>query len=220
MTPIQAYERYLVILQSNGITDKTQSSKFKFTLNYNKAQNEVQEWLIERKNEDDNRYLQKIKVLNKKISKVGQDSRSDHFKLEPDYFDLLDVIVYAGSGKCTNQRLFSKEVKGENLNLLLDDPFSVPSFKYRECFYIVSEDSVKIYREDFEINSAELSYYRYPKQIRLADENNPESEFIEIELEFDDKLTERIISLAASQHLLNNKDGNYQALKQEVLSKL
>lgn len=63
MTTNEAYQKYIIELQANGTTDNIQSTRSRFVVNYNKAQNKVIEWLIERKNEDDNRYLQSIKKL-------------------------------------------------------------------------------------------------------------------------------------------------------------
>lgn len=219
MTFEQAYERYLVVLQANGITDKVQSDRSRFALNFNKAQNEVQELLIERKNEDDNRYLEKVKVMNLELEKDGSDDISQDFNLPSNYFDLLDPIVYCSSSKCSNQKFFVREVKGENLDEYLTDAFLKPSFKYRESFYILADGKVKVYRDDFEVSKLQLSYYKYPLQIELEDPENPESNFTSGETEFDDKLTERIINLAASQHLLNASDPRYQALKAEVIQK-
>lgn len=221
MSPREAYKRYIIILQANGITDKVQSDKQRFAINYNKAQNEIVEFLIERKSEDDNRYIQKIRVLNKNIEKKGSDSQSDHFPLEDDYFELIDVLGFGSKDSCKKKKLHLNEIKGENLNQVLCDEFTKPSFSYREALYIISDDKVKVYRDDFDVDCIELSYYRYPKQIELENPKNPESEFKDEDLEFDDRLVERILNLAASQHSLNNNNYNKsQALKSEVINKI
>ena len=79
---------------------------------------------------------------------------------------------------------------------------------------------INLYKDDFEFSSGLLTYYRYPKQISLENPDFPDSSLNDEELEFDDKLTNRIITLAASGQSLNANDQKYQALKQEVLSKL
>ena len=220
MTSNQAYQKYLIELQANGTTDNIQTTKSRFVINYNKFQNRVIEWLIERNNEDDNRYLQRIKILNQILSKEDSTVQEDNFQLPEDYFEFIDIRVFADRGSCTEQNFFVKEVKGENLNNLLTDEFSKPSFKFRESFYILSENSVSLFKDDFEFSKAILSYYRYPKQITLENPDFPDSAITEEELEFDDKLTNRIITLAASGHSLNANDQKYQALMQQVLSKL
>lgn len=220
MTFREAYERYLVELQSNGVTDNLQTNANRFVIDINKAHLKVIEWLIERKNEDDNRYLQKIKIPYKELVKKSSELDRDVFKLPADYFDFIDVRVKGSNGNCDNQDFFAREIKPENLSYILDDEFSKPSFKYRETSYFIGDDSVQIYKNQFEINSLSLLYYRYPALASLENPENPESLVSENNMEFDDKLSNRIITLAASIHSLNSNDQKYQALKAEVLSKL
>ena len=220
MTSNEAYQKFLIYLQANGVTDSIQSDRSRFTISFNTAQNRVIEWLIERKNEDDNRYLQKIKVLDTPLTKSESTDYQDDFSLPDDYFEFLDIRAFGSKDSCKDQLFFVEEIKGENLNVKLADEFSRPSFKFRESFYILSEDNVSFFKEGFDFTKTILSYYRYPKQISLINPDVPDSQLEDIELEFDDKLTDRIITLAASGQSLNANDPKYQALKQEVLSKL
>lgn len=221
MTADEAYQRYLLELQANGVTDNIQTTKSKFVINFNKAQNRAIEFLIERKNEDDNRYLQKIKILNKSLYLDERTEKEDKFTLPEDFFDHIDVLAYATKGDCINQEFFVYEIKGENLNTLLNDEFSKPSWKFRESFYILGEDKVTLIKsKDFKFTKATLSYYRYPQQLSLKSPDFPDSPLLNTTLEFDDKLSNRIITLAAADQSLNANDSKYKALKQEVLSKL
>lgn len=220
MTTNEAYQKYLIELQANGTTDNTQTNKSRFVINYNKTQNRVVEWLIERKNEDDNRYLQKVKLIDEPLKKGTSTNTFDSFSLSSDYFDFIDIRTFADKDACKDQPFFVTEFKGENLNVFLADEDSKPSFKFRESFYILSKDTIVLFKDDFSFSKALLSYYRYPSQISLVNPTFPDSQLNNIELEFDDKLTNRIITLAASDQSLNSNDQKYQALKQEVLSKL
>jgi len=220
MTTNEAYQKYLIELQANGTTDGVQTTKGRFVVNYNKSQNRVVEWLIERKNEDDNRYLQKIKVVDKPLTKGDSTNTFDSFILPKDHFDFMDARAFADRGSCKEQPFFVEEFKGENLNVKLKDEDSKPSFKYRESFYILSKDSIIFFKDDFDFNKVLLTYYKYPLQISLINPTFPDSQLNDVELEFDDKLTNRIITLSAADQSLNSNDQKYQALKQEVLSKL
>jgi hypothetical protein len=220
MTTNEAYQRYLIELQANGITDNLQTTKSRFVINYNKAQNRVIEWLIERKNEDDNRYLQKIKVPNYLLNKIGSTEQENIFGLPKDYFEFMDVRAFGSKGSCKDQEFFTEEEKGENIDVRMADIFANPSFKYRESFYIIASDGIHFFKKNFEFTKVILTYYRYPIQASLQDPNFPDSLLNDVELEFDDKLTNRIITLAAADQSLNAGDPKYQALKQEVLSKI
>ena len=219
MTTNEAYEKYLIELQANGTTDNIQSTKGRFVVNYNKAQNRLVEWFIERKSNDDNRYIQKLKKLDVPLIKKVSEGNKDIFLLKDDYFDFINLNAFASKDRCKNQEFFVKEIKPENLNNLLLDFNTKPSFKYRESFYTINSDSITLFKDDFEFSEVLLSYYRYPQQVQLKNKENPESELIESDLEFDDKFVDRVISLAASLHSLNSNDPKFQALKQQALQK-
>jgi len=220
MTAEQIEQSILVQLQSNGTTDKIQTNRGRIAVTYNRVQNQVVEFLID-KSDDDNRYLQKIKQLSVKLLKAKKtESNIDSFIIPSDYFDFINVEAFASKNECINQRLNLTEIKGGNKNNLLTDEFSKPSFKYRESLYLLAKDSINFYKEDFSIDEVYMDYYRYPKQILLENSLSPESRFVEGELEFDDKLTNRIITLTSAALMLNGNDPKYQALKQEVLQKI
>lgn len=219
MTADQIEQSILIQLQANGTTDKIQTSKGRIAVTYNRVQNQIIEFLID-KSDDDNRYLQKVKELNKELVKEKLQSTLDIFSIPKDYFDFLNIEAFASQGNCSNQRLSLDEIKGGNINALLTDEFSKPSFKFRESFYIIAKDKVNIYKDNFTIDKAYMDYYRYPKQMTLQNPSNPESKFTEGELEFDDKLTNKIITLTSSALMLNGNDPKYQALKQEILQKI
>ena len=54
----------------------------------------------------------------------------------------------------------------------------------------------------------------------LSSPDNPESTFTAGEMEFDDKLTNKIITLTSAALMLNGNDPKYQALKQEIFQKI
>jgi hypothetical protein len=214
----EAYEKFLVFSESNGTNDGLSTDKGRFVIWYNTAQNKVQEWLIESNGTDENRYLQKVKIPYK-ILAVGESSLSNtSFKLPSNFFDFIDLEVRGTKEKCKNILFRASEIKETSLNLLLTDQNSKPSFKYTETLYIIGDDKITVYKDNFEVSAA-LSYYRYPKQIALTNPDNPESDFIQGEVEFDDKLTNRILFLATALSGLSESDPKYQAFKSETVSK-
>lgn len=220
MTVNESYERYLLELQANGTTDKLQSSKGEYVVNYNKHINRLVEYYIERKQDDDNRYIQLLKIIDKEVNLNQRIGNKDIFELPENYFDFIDVNSYASNDNCSNQLFNLKEVKGENVNQYLTDEFSKPSFKFRESIYQINNNNITLYTDNFRFTKTFLSYYRKPQYIQLQDPDNPESQFVNEEIEFDDKFTNRVITLAASGHSLNIDDQKYQALVQGATSKI
>jgi len=215
----ESYQKYLILSESNGTTDKLSTNKSGFAVKYNIAQNKVIEWLIESNGTDENRYLQSIKEPYKELDLINKKEDYFSFSIPKDYFEFIDLKILAGKDSCQNQLFRTREVKGENVSNLLIDSFSNPSFKYRETFYTISKNNVQVYRDDFNIDYAEMSYYRYPKQVSLENPDNPESIFKNEQLDFDDKLINRIIFMTVSLHELASDDPKYQAFKQETVQK-
>ena len=215
----ESYQVYLTLAEANGTTDKLSTDRGRFAIKYNITQNKAIEWLIESNASDENRYIQSIKIPFRELEKSSVNELYDNFSIPDNFFDFLDLQVLGSNGKCKNQKFRSREVKGSNVDNLLIDSDSDPSFKYRDTFYTISNNSVQVYKKDFDVDLVKMSYYRYPKQIELIDPNNPESQFKDEDLEFDDKLINRIIFLAVSLHELSADDPKYQAFKQETVQK-
>jgi len=215
----EGYQKYLILAEANGTTDRLSTNKGGFAVKYNIAQNKVIEWFIENNATDENRYLQSIKIPYKELSTLDIKKDYKQFNLPKDYFDFIGLKVLGSFNKCTKQRFKSEEVKPENVDTLYLDSNSEPSFKYRETFYTIAQDALQVYKKLFKIDSAEMTYYRYPIQVELQNPDSPESQFKEKSLEFDDKLINRIIFMTVALHELSTDDPKYQAFKQETVQK-
>lgn len=215
----QGYEKFLTLSESNGTTDGLSTDKGRFAIRYNLMQDKVIEWFIESNGTDENRYLQSIKVVDKPLEKAEDKDDYQSFKLPTEYFDYINLNVFADQGECKNIPLKTREVKLEITNTIYQDPMQSPSFKYVETFHTIAENNIQVYRTDFDITKTLLSYYRAPVQVALEDPEDPESPFAQGEFEFDQKLTNRIILATISLHELSSDDPKYQAFKQETISK-
>ena len=220
MTSEQAYQKYLVLSESNATTNNLSTDRGRFAIKFNLSQNKVVEWLIESNGTDENRYLQRIKVPYKMLDKFPKEHDTySAYKIPTDYFDFIDLRVLAQKGNCKSQEMTSHEVKGANVNQLYHDKNREPSFKYRETFYTISDSNVQVYKKDFKVEKTEMYYYRYPVQVNLEDEDDPESKFLTGQLEFNDKLLNRIILSTVALNNLSTDDPKYQAFKQETIQK-
>lgn len=210
MKASQAYDKYLIKVEKNSVNDNISTDKGRFVKLYNEYQNRFVEYAYEKKNEDDYRYIQSL-LTSTYIKPLLIESDHTLFKLPVDYFDLSNVSAMASKGQCVNKQLLLNEIKDFNVHLLISDDFYKPSFEYRESFYNLMSDAVKVYKSDFSVDSIDLSYYRYPKQVKLIFPDNPESGFDDsYELEFDDKVIDRVISASAGGFDLNESSERWQ----------
>lgn len=207
-----AYESYLVKAEKNGVNDGLSTSRDRFVIAFNEAQNKYTEFHLQNRGVDDVRYIEHLLVLDKKISTSSKTSNLYNFPLPEDYLDLADVRGLCSQGDCKAQNLDLFEIQTENSTEILRDEDNKPSFKWREAPYTIASNKVSIYTDDtFSVDEILLSYYRYPNQISLLDPYNPESKFDETTLiEWDAKSLDRIISLTVGEFDLNTNNPRFQ----------
>jgi hypothetical protein len=122
--------------------------------------------------------------------------------LPENYMQWKRVDVYAKKDCCDKRRMTVYLAEEENLNQLLRDNQKRPSFEWAETFATLIGNTTHIYTNDeFDIESANLIYYRQPRRIQITDCTNPYDNTISttnVECEFKDDIVEIIIDEAAS----------------------
>lgn len=211
MTTIeQVKDRYLVKSEKNGTNDNIATDNQRFCLLYNEAQNKFLTLHLQNRGIDDVRYIQKFLTLDEKISYTSKSQDKYNFKLPKKYFDLADVRANAEKEKC-KRRINLVEVQTENLTEILQDEYNKPSFEWDEAPCTINSDRLSVYTDNFTISEILLNYYRYPSQLRLIDENSPESGFTSDSLiEWDDKSLDDIISLMVFSLDINENNPRFQ----------
>lgn len=211
-TAEQAYERFLIKVEKNAVNDGISTDRGRFVEMFNESQIKFEEIHLQNRGIDDIRYIEKFLILDTPITESSKNSNHFDFKLPENYLDLSEVKAKAKQEDCSDI-MYLFEAKSENLNELLQDADNKPSFKWRESFYLINSNNISIYTDDeFSIEKILLSYYRYPNQIALINPEDPESGFNElIEIEWDDKSLDRIISMTAGEFDINENNPRFQA---------
>lgn len=216
-----AYDKFQIKVNNNSETGKIAVDRGKFVLIYNEAQNKLIEYILDKKNEDDIRYIQKILVSDHIIKDSFSKLDYQEFSLPENYFDFSSAYAEASTDKCKAKKIILFEMKDDDKTSLLDDENNKPLFISRESFLHITSDKAKVYKGDFTIDRLLLSYYRYPVQIALENLENPESDFdTRFNPEFDDKFVDRILSSASGEFELNTMSQKAQFDKQRAQQKL
>lgn len=220
MTPLEIYDSFIIKANENAQTDNIAVDKARFTYLYNEASIKFVEWTLEKKNDDDIRYLAPV-LVPKTITDIKGNNTKQKATLPVDYLDLGNINAKASSTCCQRVAMELWELKTENINDVLNDEFSKPSIDYRDAPFSVQGKELIIFVDDFTIDEVELTYYKYPKKIELSDPEDPESTFKNpnTQLEFDDKAINRIISIAVSDFDANTNNPKFQVDKSRVTSK-
>lgn len=212
MTTIeQVKERYTVKAEKNGTNDSIATDNYRISLLYNESQNKFLTLHLQNRGIDDVRYIQNFLVLDEKIPYKSKSEDKYNFELPTNYFDLADVRANATKENC-NALISLEEVRTENLNKILNDEFTKPSFEYREGIYTVNSNNLSIYTDkSFKVNDILLNYYRYPSQIKLVNEEDPESDFRkDCLIEWDEKSLNDIVTLMVFNSDINENNPRYQ----------
>lgn len=215
------YQKFQMKANENYETSKMAVDRGRFVTIFRESEDKLIQNILDRKNSDELRYIQKILVKDFKVEKPTRTENTDEFKLPNNYFDFSSAYSKAEKGGCSNKKISLWEIKDDNTTEILSDEFNKPSFIAREAPFTFANNNLVIFKEDFKNKELFLSYYRYPIKIKLIDEDNPESQFDEnYKCEFDDKFRDRIISMAVSELKINNDDPTFQINKQQAIQKI
>jgi hypothetical protein len=122
--------------------------------------------------------------------------------LPEDYLQWKRVDVYANKNCCDKRRMTVYLAEEGNLNQLLRDKAKQPNFDWAETFATLKGGDVNIYTNgDFDIEKADLIYYRQPIKIQIANCVDPYTGLaspVNVPCEFKDDIIELIIDEAAS----------------------
>jgi len=123
-------------------------------------------------------------------------------KLPEDYLQWKRVDVYAKKGCCDKRRMTVYLAQEGDLNILLRDKGKQPNFDWAETFATLIGNTTHIYTNgEFEIQSANIIYYRQPIQIQIQGCVDPYTGLQStqnVECEFKDDIIEVIIDEAVS----------------------
>jgi hypothetical protein len=122
--------------------------------------------------------------------------------LPANYLQWKRVDANAKTDCCNNRRMTIYFAEEANVSLLLRDKAKRPSFEWGETFATLKNNEVNIYtNNEFNIESASLTYYRQPVKIQFADCVDPYTGVqspVDIQCEFKDDIVELLIDEAAS----------------------
>lgn len=153
--------------------------------------------------EQSNRRKDDLQILLGKQALSITDKEYYYFGSIPkDYLQWKRVDVYAKKECCEKRRMTVYFAEEGNLNQLLRDDSKKPSFEWAETFATLIGGDVNIYTDkNFDIESANLVYYRQPIKIQIQGCVDPYTNIqstVNIECEFKDDIIEVIIDEAVS----------------------
>tara|TARA_R110000751_G_scaffold4204_3_gene19630 strand:+ start:3401 stop:4108 length:708 start_codon:yes stop_codon:yes gene_type:complete len=133
---------------------------------------------------------------------MGNHDVSTNFPDNETYLEYKRVSLDATSECCPEPRSMTCYLTEEaNIDLVLRDPLKNPNFDWGETVCTMANNTLKIYKEDFNIVSPTLMYYRQPVRIEIlgcVDPYTGNASAADIECEFKDDLVEIFIDEACA----------------------
>ena len=166
MTISEAYISFLTKVNQNYKSNNITASKDRFIRLYNEEQVRYIELILERKNDDEIRQINKFltsKVLN---TSTIQDTKFT-FSLPDNFLDFSSAFSKVSTTNCKDIRVSLFEIKDFNTEQVLLDNNNKPSLSYREAPCYIGNESINIFTEGFNVDSVTLSYYRYPNNVDI-----------------------------------------------------
>ena len=206
-----AYNEYKLKAEKNITNDGLSTDKGRFCMRFNDKQVSYLRNLLQNKGSDDIRYAEKFLKTKFPIPFSSKTKETYVFDSPEKFFDIGDISAIVSSGKCKNETLNLYETSPENYTEALRNENTKPSFKWRESIFTLSENSVKVFYDDFTVDKILLTYYRYPQNIVQEDPDDPESQFDEsIPIEWDEQSMYRIIDLCVLDNDISSNNPRTQ----------
>lgn len=205
MNVIEIYKQLLNKVNKNDTNGNVKIPKSQFVSTFNEQK---RLWLNNKiKKDESSDYIEDIEsllVIDEELELQNSNSLKSEFNLPSNFFKKVSSYVLASKGECKNSVLANWIVKPKNINVLLQNDEQNPSFEFQETLSIISGNKIVTYKDNFEINSLFLSYYKEPIDIDIEGyihlDGTPSKN---IDIDLDKTNTSVIINMTALEILRN-----------------
>jgi len=158
MTPELVYQK--ILLKGNKLNSNFNSycDKAKAVLIVNEVLNT---WTRDKLKYKDSILIDDLQAIVKQVELFpGTDKTSfQSYILPKDFFECISVECEVERNSC-KKRIFSREIKAQNKNLFQYDENQKPDFDFEWTFHQIATNSIKVYKDEFNILKTIFSYYK------------------------------------------------------------
>ena len=172
---------------------------------FNKAQLEWVRRKIKTGNETSSRDITDLQILIATVPIIGTRANELYFEIPslPDNFlDYKRVSFKGKKGDCPDRPFIVYLAEDSDVDLLLSDTLSKPSFDWAETFCTLVGGKIRIYtNNEFEVINPRLSFYRKPVEVQFmgcTDLNTGNSIAVDVKCELKEDVIEILCDEAAS----------------------
>ena len=204
MSPELMYAKFLNKINKGNTENSIACDASRFVLIVNECKNRWVENGI--KNKDSVLIDSFQEIVKTKPFITPSDIKDDYteFDLHEDYYEGILAKVRATSNTCKGI-VYSREVKNQNKNILQWDENQRPDFEYEWTFHSIQGNKIRIYKQGFEIDSADFEYYSVIPDIQMAGTVDVEGNEIAISIgmNLSDQYVDQILNVSAEEFMRN-----------------
>ena len=192
------YLKSLQKAEENATNGGIKMDRARFIQMFNSEQIRLVRSFLDLRNDNRIKHIQRLMVYSRELERKSSfdKPKSVSFSFPDDYLEFVNVDGIFTKGECEVTDFAMWETKNEDIQELIADEFNKPNFEYRETFYTIGEDSVRVYVSDFDVKSLNMTYYRYPKNVDIEGYIKYDgTQSTSIDPELDDRLVEQILNM-------------------------
>lgn len=165
MTSEELYYQFNLLINKNASLENVNVPKANFVILYNR---EALYWLnnfIDVNSSTENIHdIQGLLKVDEKLNLIETTPEYYEYFLPERYFNFVDSKSHVSKNNCLGV-VYNYLQKPKEILVNLD--YQRPSFKFEESICNITENKLRVYVQDYKINSTYLSYYLIPEKIDL-----------------------------------------------------
>lgn len=219
MTIQESYIQFLNLVNRNSTNNNVNVDQARFIMMFRDVQLRYLDWLLDNRQDDTTREAASFLVYKQPLVVKSNETSHKSFELPSNFFKFANLHVEALKGQCKSE-LETIETKIDDLEVVMADDLSRPSFDFRETRYFLSEnDTVTVLKTDFDITKTSLTYYRTPARVDMEgylDINGNSS--VDVHPEWSDDEVNKILLAMSKEFAGINSDTNQYQLSKDRLT--
>lgn len=166
--PQEIYKKFLLKINKNDTNTNVKVPKSVFVIIFNEEKRKFLGDILDKDESTDKiNDFQEILKLDVPLKYAKTYSNKVDFYLPEDFFKKVGASCVGTKQQCKNIPITVWLKKVKDIDVLLQNSDTNPSFEFRETLGIINNGKVSIYKTDFDINNAYLSYYCEPQDIDI-----------------------------------------------------
>jgi len=198
VSPQILYLKFLTKINKGNTQGDIACDKDRFVLIFNEVKNR---WVERTLKVKDSILIDSLQEIVKPYSLVDGVDRGTYteFPLPNDFYEGILANCKAQRKTC-KRNLFLRQVKNQDKNLLRDNINYKPDFDYEWSFFSIQNNTIRIYKNDFDVLEGELEYYQVLPDIDVEGYVHINGEpSTDITIPLSEQYLDQIINLAAEE---------------------